>query len=252
MTKIISIANHKGGVGKTTTTVNLSAGLNRNGKKILCIDLDPQANLTQSLGITDFESSVYDSLTQNSDLVPVNYRDGFDVIPSHINLSGAEVELINEPGREYILKGLLNKIKDYYDFVFIDCPPSLGLLTINAFVASDQLFIPLQAEYLATQGLARLMEVINKVKERINPEFDLGGVILTQFNKRLVLNKDIAKVIEKHFGPRLYNSTIRENISLAEAPSAGKDIFEYSPTSNGAFDYMQLTKEFIKQMNQYI
>ena len=252
MTKIISIANHKGGVGKTTTTVNLSAGLNRNGKKILCIDLDPQANLTQSLGITDFESSVYDSLTQNSDLVPVNYRDGFDVIPSHINLSGAEVELINEPGREYILKGLLNKIKDYYDFVFIDCPPSLGLLTINAFVASDQLFIPLQAEYLATQGLARLMEVINKVKERINPEVDLGGVILTQFNKRLVLNKDIAKVIEKHFGPRLYNSTIRENISLAEAPSAGKDIFEYSPTSNGAFDYMQLTKEFIKQMNQYI
>lgn len=252
MTKIISIANHKGGVGKTTTTVNLSAGLNLSGRKLLCIDLDPQANLTQSLGITDFDISIYDNLTQNSDLMPVKYRDGFDIIPSHINLSGAEVELINEPGREYILKGLLNKFKDNYDYVLIDCPPSLGLLTINAFVASDKLFIPLQAEYLATQGLARLMEVINKVKERINPEFDLGGVILTQFNKRLVLNKDIAKVIEKHFGPRLYNSTIRENISLAEAPSAGKDIFEYSPTSNGAFDYMQLTKEFILRMDQYI
>ena len=195
MTKVISIANHKGGVGKTTTTVNLSAGLNRNGRRILCIDLDPQANLTQSLGITDFESSVYDSLTQNSDLVPVNYREGFDVIPSHINLSGAEVELINEPGREYILKGLLKKIKDNYDFVFIDCPPSLGLLTINAFaikknVSSNFIFeyftkldsiYPLQkdqllkstqiiedsiqVETLRKQKIKSLQEELNKLKE---------------------------------------------------------------------------------------
>lgn len=249
MTKVISIANHKGGVGKTTTTVNLSAGLNRKGKKVLCIDLDPQANLTQSLGISEFESSVYDSLTQNSQLVPINVKEGFDIIPSHINLSGAEVELNNEPGREYILKGLLNQIKDSYDFVFIDCPPSLGLLTVNAFVASDKLLIPLQAEYLATQGLAKLMEVIHKVKERINPEFDLEGVVLTQFNKRLVLNKDIARSIEKHFGSKLYQSTIRENIALAEAPSLGQDIFEYNSNCNGAFDYFQLTKEFINRMS---
>jgi chromosome partitioning protein len=248
MTKIISIANHKGGVGKTTTTVNLSAGLNIKGKRILCIDLDPQANLTQSLGVKDYEHSIYDSLTQNSDLRPVTIRKGFDVIPSHINLAGAEIELINEPGREYILKGLINKIKANYDYVFIDCPPSLGLLTVNSFVASDKLLIPLQAEYLATQGLARLMEVINKVKERINPEFEFGGVILTQFNKRLVLNKDIARSIGNHFGEKLYRSSIRENIALAEAPSVGKDIFEYNKKSNGAFDYSQLTKEFIERM----
>ena len=247
MTKIISIANHKGGVGKTTTTVNLSAGLNQKGKKILCIDLDPQANLTQSLGVKDCEYSIYDSLTQNSDLTPVTFRRGFDIIPSHINLAGAEVELINEPGREYILKGLINKIKANYDYVFIDCPPSLGLLTVNAFVASDKLLIPLQAEYLATQGLARLMEVINKVKERINPEFDLGGVVLTQFNKRLVLNRDIAKSIEQHFDTKLFESTIRENISLAEAPMSGMDIFTYDKNSIGAHDYKKLVKEFLEK-----
>ncbi len=249
MTKIISIANHKGGVGKTTTTVNLSAGLNRKGKKVLCIDLDPQANLTQSLGIKDFEYSIYDSLTQNSDLIPIEIRKGFDIIPSHINLSGAEVELINEPGREYILKGLINKIKANYDYVFIDCPPSLGLLTVNAFVASCQLLIPLQAEYLATQGLAKLVEVIEKVKDRINPEFDLGGVILTQFNKRLVLNRDIAKSVEQHFGTKLFKSTIRENISLAEAPMTGMDIFNYNKNSIGAHDYGKLVQEFLKRMN---
>ncbi len=249
MTKIISIANHKGGVGKTTTTVNLSAGLNLKGKNILCIDLDPQANLTQSLGIYNYEYSIYDCLTQNSDLVPIKIREDFDIIPSHINLSGAEIELINEPGREYVLKGLLSKIKTKYDFIFIDCPPSLGLLTINAFVASDKLLIPLQAEYLATQGLAKLIEVIEKVKERINPEFDLGGVILTQFNKRLVLNRDIAKSVEQHFGTKLFKSTIRETISLAEAPMTGMDIFNYSANSIGAHDYGKLVHEFLKRMN---
>ena len=248
MTKIISIANHKGGVGKTTTTVNLSAGLNQKGRKVLCVDLDPQANLTQSLGISEFDSSIYDSLTQNSQLEPINIKKGFDIIPSHINLSGAEIELNNEPGREYILKGLINDIKNSYDYIFIDCPPSLGLLTINSFVASDKLIIPLQAEYLATQGLAKLVEVIHKVQQRINQNFELAGIILTQFNKRLVLNKDIAKSVEDHFGLKLFKASIRENIALAEAPSVGKDIFEYNPSCNGAFDYFQLTKEFIRRM----
>lgn len=245
MTKIISIANHKGGVGKTTSTVNLASGLNFKGKRVLCIDLDPQANLTQSLGIKDFDCSIYDSLTQNSDLIPIEKRNGFDVIPSHINLSGAEVELINEPGREYILKNLVNKIKTNYDFVFIDCPPSLGLLTVNAFVASDRIIIPLQAEFLATQGLTKIMEIITKVKERINPEFELGGVILTQFNSRKVLNKDIKRSIEQHFSDKLFETTIRENISLAEAPAAGLDIFEYNDKSIGADDYEKLTDEFL-------
>ncbi|MDX9695247.1 MAG: AAA family ATPase [Bacteroidales bacterium] len=249
MTKIISIANHKGGVGKTTTTVNLAAGLNLKGKKILCIDLDPQANLTQSLGIKEFECSVYDSLTQNSDLIPIEKRSGFDVIPSHINLSGAEVELINEPGREYILKNLVNKIKANYDFVFIDCPPSLGLLTVNAFVASDRIIIPLQAEFLATQGLAKIIEIITKVKERINPEFELGGVIFTQYNSRRVLNKDIRKKVEQHFSDKLFETTIRENISLAEAPAAGLDIFEYNDKSIGAEDYAKLTDEFLLRLS---
>lgn len=245
MTKIISIANHKGGVGKTTTTVNLAAGLNLKGKKVLCIDLDPQANLTQSLGIKDFECSVYDSLTQNSDLIPIEKRNGFEVIPSHINLSGAEVELINEPGREYILKNLVNKIKANYDFIFIDCPPSLGLLTVNAFVASDRIIIPLQAEFLATQGLTKIIEIITKVKERINPEFELGGVILTQYNSRRVLNKDIRKSIEQHFSDKLFETTIRENISLAEAPGLGLDIFEYNDKCIGSDDYAKLADEFL-------
>ena len=249
MTKIISIANHKGGVGKTTTTVNLAAGLNQKGKKVLCIDLDPQTNLTQSLGVNEYEYSIYDSLTQNSDLIPIPIRKGFDIIPSHIDLSGAEVELINEPGREYILKELLNKIKANYDFVFIDCPPALGLLTVNAFVASDKLLIPLQAEFLATQGLAKLIEIIEKVKERINPEFELGGVILTQFNNRRVLNKDIAWSVEQHFGEKLFESTIRENISLAEAPAVGMDIFKYNDKSIGAHDYSQLAEEFLSKIN---
>ncbi|MDX9694323.1 MAG: AAA family ATPase [Bacteroidales bacterium] len=245
MTKIISIANQKGGVGKTTTSVNLAAGLSFKGKRVLCIDLDPQANLTQSLGIKDFECSIYDSLTQNSDLVPIEKRYGFEIVPSHINLSGAEVELINEPGREYILKNLINKIKANYDFIFIDCPPSLGLLTVNAFVASDRIIIPLQAEFLATQGLAKIMEIITKVKERINPEFELGGVILTQFNSRKVLNKDIKRSIEQHFSDKLFDTTIRENISLAEAPAAGLDIFEYNDKCIGADDYEKLTDEFL-------
>ena len=249
MTKVVSIANHKGGVGKTTTTVNLSAGLNQKNKKVLCIDLDPQANLTQSLGIKEFEYNIYESLTQNSDLLPIEIRKGFDIIPSHINLSGAEVELVNEPGREYILKGLIDKLKSNYDFIFIDCPPSLGLLTVNAFVASDELLIPLQAEYLATQGLTKLMDVINKVKERINPNLNLGGVVLTQFNKRLVLNRDIAKSVQTHFGEKLYKSSIRENISLAEAPSAGIDIFRYSKNSIGAQDYKSLVKEFLNKLS---
>ena len=249
MTKIISIANHKGGVGKTTTTVNLSAGLNRKSKKILCIDLDPQANLTQSVGVKDYEYSIYDSLTQNSDLIPIEIRKGFDIIPSHIDLSGAEIELINEPGREYILKGLIDKIKVNYDFIFIDCPPSLGLLTVNAFVASDRLLIPLQAEFLATQGLAKLLEVIEKVKERINPEFDLGGVIITQYNERLVLNRDISWSVKHHFGNKLFKSTIRKNVSLAEAPMTGMDIFNYNANSIGAHDYGKLVQEFLKRIN---
>ena len=247
MKKIISVANHKGGVGKTTTTINLTAGLQRLNKKILCIDLDPQANLTQSLGVRDIEYSIYHSLTQNSELKICNVIEGVDLVPSEINLSGAEIELINEPGREYILKGLLTPHLDKYDYVFIDCPPSLGLLTINAFVASTEVLIPLQAQFLATQGMSKILEIIKKVKDRLNKELLLNGIVLTQFNKRKILNRDIAKSIDKHFSDKLFNTRIRENISLAEAPVEGLDIFRYNDKCIGALDYAELAIEFLNR-----
>jgi len=247
MTKIISIANHKGGVGKTTTTVNLAAGLNKMNKKVLCVDLDPQANLTQSLGLQNYESSIYDSLTQNSDIIVYQIIKGFDIVPSQINLSGAELELMHEPGRESILKNLLNPLMNDYDYILIDCPPSLGLLTINALTASGYIIIPLQAQFLAAQGMTNLFEIIRKIQERINPDLKIGGIVLTQFNGRKILNKDIAKSVYKFYSNALFNTRIRDNISIAEAPTVGLDIFRYNDKSLGAEDYANLTIELINR-----
>jgi chromosome partitioning protein len=250
MSKIISISNHKGGVGKTTSAINIGAGLNILGKKILLIDLDPQANLSQSLGLIEPEQTIYGALKGEYSLQPIQILKGLDVIPSTLDLSGAEVELSGEAGREYILKELLEPLRSSYDYIIIDSPPSLGLLTINSFTASDEVLIPLQAQYLALQGLAKLTEVIDKIQKRLNKELKVGGVFVTQYDSRKVLNRDVVATIEAHFKDIVFKTIIRDNIALAEAPAQGLDIFRYNAKSKGAEDYLSLSKEIIKRHKQ--
>ena len=246
MSKTISMSNHKGGVGKTTSVANIGAGLNQLKKKVLLIDLDPQANLTQSLGIDDeSDQTIYGALKGEHSLTPVNICEGLDLIPSTLDLSGAELELSTEAGREFILAELLSPIKKLYDFIIIDCPPSLGLLTVNALTASDEVYIPLQAHYLPLRGLTKITEVIDKVQKRINKNLKVGGIFITQFDKRKILNRDIADTIVEHFSEKVFKTRIRNNIALAEAPTSGLDIFRYNPKSNGAADYMELCKEIL-------
>lgn len=245
MAKIFSISNHKGGVGKTTSTVNIGAGLALKNKKVLLIDLDPQANLTHSLGIKNPEINIYDNLRGQSNVIPIEVKKNLWVLPSSLDLSAAEIELNSEPGREYILKDIISKIKDKFDYVLIDCPPSLGLLTINALTASDSVIIPLQAEFLPLKGLAKLNDVIEKIKSRLNPNLEIGGVFLTQFDNRKVLNREIAETMKNFYGDKLLESTISTNIALAEAPSQGKDIFLYNKNCRGALDYKQVCEELI-------
>lgn len=247
MSKVISISNHKGGVGKTTSAINIGAGLNLLKKKVLLIDLDPQANLTQSLGLTNEAINIYGALRGEYKLQPIEIFKGLDVIPSTLDLSGAEVELSSEPGREYILKELIEPLRASYDFIIIDSPPSLGLLTINSFTASDEILIPLQAQYLALQGLAKLVEVVDKIKQRLNKGLKVGGVFITQYDSRKVLNRDVVDTIQAHFKDEVFKTKIRDNIALAEAPSQGLDIFRYSSKSYGAEDYLALSKEVLKR-----
>jgi chromosome partitioning protein len=245
--KVISISNHKGGVGKTTSAINIGAGLNLLKKKVLLIDLDPQANLTQSLGLINEPINIYGALRGEYKLQPIEILKGLDVIPSTLDLSGAEVELSSEPGREYILKELIEPLRASYDFIIIDSPPSLGLLTINSFTASDEILIPLQAQYLALQGLAKLVEVVDKIKQRLNKGLKVGGVFITQYDSRKVLNRDVVDTIQAHFKDEVFKTKVRDNIALAEAPSQGLDIFRYSSKSNGAEDYLALSKEVLKR-----
>jgi len=247
MSKVISISNHKGGVGKTTSAINIGAGLNKLGKRVLLIDLDPQANLSQSLGLIEPERNIYGALRGEYKLEPLAIVKGLDVIGSTLDLSGAEVEMSGEAGREYILRELLDPIRNNYDYILIDSPPSLGLLTINSFTASDEIFIPLQAQYLALQGLAKLTEVIEKIKKRLNKELSIGGVFITQYDSRKVLNRDVVATIQAHFKDVVFKTIIRDNIALAEAPAQGLDIFRYNAKTNGAEDYLSLSKEIIKR-----
>lgn len=246
MGKIITISNHKGGVGKTTSAINIGAGLNSFGKTVLLIDLDPQANLSQSLGLTDSEYTIYGALKGEYALKPVEIVKGLDAIPSTLDLSGAEIELSNEAGREYILRELLEPLRNKYDYILIDSPPSLGLLTINALSASDEVYIPLQAQYLATQGLSKLTEVIEKVKKRLNKKLKIGGVFITQYDSRKVLNRNVVESIEENFTGKVFKTRIRDNVALAEAPTMGLDILRYQPKSNGAEDYKALSREIVK------
>ena len=249
MTKIIAVLNHKGGVGKTTTTINLAAALQQKKKRVLAIDMDGQANLTESFGLSiEEEQTVYGAMKGKYPLPLVETAGGVTVVLSCLDLSAAEAELINEPGRELILNGLIGKLLENrkFDYILIDCPPSLGLLTLNALTAADYLIIPVQAQFLAMRGMAKIMNVIATVQERLNPKLAIGGIVITQFDKRKTLNKSVAELVKDSFCEKVFKTVIRDNVSLAEAPIKGKNIFEYSRNSNGAKDYMALAQEVLK------
>lgn len=246
---IIAILNHKGGVGKTTTTINLAAALQQKGKKILVIDFDGQANLTESFGFSLEEpNTIYGAMKGEYPLPLVNTESGITLVPSCLDLSAAESELINEPGREMILKLLINKLpkEKQFDYILIDCPPSLGLLTVNALTAADFLIIPVQAQFLAMRGMAKIMNVIGIVQDRLNPTLKIGGIVITQYDKRKTLNKSVTEIIRDSFCEKVFKTIIRDNVALAEAPINGKNIYEYNKNSNGAKDYMALAEEIIK------
>jgi chromosome partitioning protein len=251
MALTITISNHKGGVGKTTSTLNIGAGLNQLGKKVLLIDLDPQANLTTSTGVQQGSETIYDYLLKRvNDIQPITIMNGLNIIPSTLDLSAAEIELSAETGREYILREVISPLQTKYDYILIDSAPSLGLLTINALTASDQVFIPIQAQYLAMKGLTKLMDVIKKIQSRLNKNLVVGGVFVTQYDKRKTLNRDVLSSIQSHFGELVFKTLIRDNVALAEAPTAGLDIFRYQPLSYGAEDYLSLCKEILNHLNK--
>lgn len=247
MATVISLLNHKGGVGKTTSAINIGAGLVEHGQRVLLVDLDPQANLSLSLGIPRQPVTIYESIMGESDLSPYEAKPGLHVITSSLDLSSAEMELVNEAGREFILRELFAGVDEDYDFIIIDCPPSLGLLTLNALTSSQQVIIPLQTEFLALQGLAKIKQVIQKVKLRLNKELHISGVLATMYDQRKVLNRDVVETIQKYFGPLLLETYIRDNVALAEAPASRQDIFDYAPNSNGAEDYLAVCKEIIER-----
>lgn len=247
-TKVIAIAQHKGGVGKTTTAINLAAALTRKRYKVLLVDMDAQANLTESLGI-EAGKSVADGLAGNGPL-PVVQVNGMDVIPSSLDLAGVEAQLYGKMlGREIVLKSLLDDVKSKYDIVILDCPPSLGLLTINALTAADDVLIPVQAEYLAVRGLHSLLDIIGLVKKQLNKKLNVLGAVVTQYDRRKILNRDTADALHDMFAGSLFATRIRSNVSLAEAPTAGLDIFSYNDKSTGAADYQALADEIIKRYN---
>jgi chromosome partitioning protein len=248
VTRTIAMINQKGGVGKTTSVVNLGAGLTRLGLKVLLLDLDAQAHLTYSLGINadELQYTVYDLLTGQAGMNQVLIvQHGLSLIPSSIALSAAEIELAAEVGRESLLKNALQNLSGY-DFIFLDCPPNLGLLTLNALTAANEVFVPLQAEFLSIKGLNKLMEMVEKVKKRVNPGIKMTGIITTQFDSRLKLHNEIMDNLKAHFADKVFNTPIRRNVALAEATSFGQPIFDYAPKSFGAQDYLALCREVLQ------
>lgn len=250
MGKIISVANQKGGVGKTTTTVNLSTILAKKGKKVLLIDTDPQGNATSGLGVLkDVELSVYDILigdTEFDETLQETAIKNLKVCPSNISLAGAEVQLVSMMSREQRLKTKLDKIKDQYDYILIDCPPSLGLVTLNAFTASDSVLIPVQCEYFALEGLGQLLNTVNLVKKHLNKNLEIEGALLTMYDARTNLSNQVVKEVKKYFEDKVYKTVIPRNVRLSEAPSYGMPITVYDPRSKGAKAYEKFAKELLK------
>lgn len=252
-TKILAIINQKGGVGKSTTAINASAALGQLGKKILLVDLDPQGNTTSGLGIEKgtIDACIYEVLlddeTSLTDVVIPDVVEGVDVVPATINLAGAEVELVSEMAREHRLKDALASAKGSYDYVIVDCPPSLGLLTINALVAADELLIPIQCEFYALEGLTKLIDSMKRVKSRLNPTLDIFGVLLTMYDGRTNLANQVADDVREYFGDKVFETVIPRTVKLSEAPSFGLPITEYDPTGKGALAYTDLAKEMINR-----
>lgn len=252
MGKVISIANQKGGVGKTTTAINLAASLAAIEHPTLVIDIDPQSNTTSGLGIDvkTVTNSIYEVMigsTDTEETIRSTELDFLDLIPAHINLVGAEIEMIDREDRERILDKAIGDLRDKYDFIIIDCPPSLGLLTINALTASDSIVIPVQCEYFALEGLGQLLNTIKIVRQHLNPELDIEGVLLTMYDTRTRLSNQVAEEVKRYFDDRVFKSVIARNIRLAEAPSFGKPALLYDSTSTGSKNYLSLAREIIKK-----
>ena len=257
MSKIITIANQKGGVGKTTTAVNVSACLAENNKKTLLIDIDPQGNACSGLGIdvNDNQKGVYEILLDNEPIEDVIINtdiNNLDIIPVSINLTGAQIELVNEENRELRLKNAIDKIKDNYDYIIIDSPPNLGLLTLNGLVSADSVLIPLQCEYYALEGLAKLLKTIQMVQESLNPSLQIEGVLLTMFDSRTILSNQVMEEATAYFKNKVYKTIIPRNIKLGEAPSHGIPISSYDKHSIGSKSYINLAKELISNNSENI
>ena len=250
MGKIIAIANQKGGVGKTTTSINLSACIAAKGKKVLVIDIDPQGNTTSGYGIekNELENTIYELILGDCSIEDCILKEVFpniSILPSNVNLAAAEIELIGVEKKEYILKNEVDWVKDRYDFIIIDCPPSLSLLTVNAMTTADSVLVPIQCEYYALEGLSQLIHTVNLVKERLNPDLDMDGVVFTMYDSRTNLSAQVVENVKSHLNQNVYKTLIPRNIRLSEAPSYGQPIFAYESNSKGAEAYMRLAQEVI-------
>ncbi len=252
MGKIISLANQKGGVGKTTTTINLAASLAVLEQKVLIIDADPQANATSGLGfdVKNIQSSIYECIVDEVEADKVILKteiENLDIIPSNIDLVGAEIEMLNLPNRENVLKNTIEHLKNNYDFILIDCSPSLGLITVNALTASDSVIIPVQCEYFALEGLGKLLNTIKIIQNRLNKNLEIEGFLLTMFDGRLNLSNQVYEEVKRHFQEMVFDTVIQRNVKLGEAPSYGKPVILYDASSKGAINHMNLAREILQR-----